>query len=176
MTQPNVTITAAELAEKDDRIVRQQNQIDRLLTNTEGDQRVIQNLRAEINRMRQDTTAYTPAQLLALIRGAIEVEGADVTVSRVEDDSFTLRVVGATIRDHEIVPLTRRWRVDGTITVPVSFVVEAADESEAEMFADDVLSGVGMNVESDLDMASPDDCEEFGAGMNSVEVDRIDED
>lgn len=175
MTDLTTAATTA-IAEKDDRIVRQQIQIDRLLTNTETDQRTIADLNEEISMLRKLSRAGTSDNLCVIVQEAIEVDGISVTVEDVEDESFTLRVNGATIRDREIVAPTRRFRVDGTVTAPVSFIVEARDESEAEMLADDVLREVSMNVESDLDMASPDDCTDFGAGMVEGEVEGVYED
>lgn len=167
---------AALLAAKDERLVRQQEQIDRLLTATEGDRQVIDNLKAELNRQLRDAIADSPNQLLTIVRNAIQVDGVDAVFERVDDESFALRVDGATIRDGEIVAPSRRFLVEGTITAPVAFYVEAAGESEAEEMGDDILSDAAMSTEHALDMASPNDSQEFRAGIVEFALDDISED
>lgn len=141
----------------------------------EKDNQIVQ-LQNAVHNLRNASRAHYAADLKRLVEEGLDHLGTATINLESDEESITVHIEGLGIdRAGNITPPVRDWLIEGTITIPVSFVVTAANETEAEDLGIDALRTISYDADDHIPTPLDHDVSDFGCGQGDYDLDGVSE-
>lgn len=137
----------------------------------------VNSLEAELAERARCSRALTGPDLAAIIERALPgaIENPEILMQEDGDGDLTITLVGVTLDGGDrLVPQVRAYEVEGYLTIPVSFTVNAPNQDEADEAAEEILNDLSLDVTvGDPYHDALDDDEGVRVGHIDYEVRRV---